>query len=432
MNRFVLPLSCAAGHRSRSRRAEGGQPRARSSRAGLPTPGGFCLTAAAYRHQIAHAGSRPKRWRNSARPIRARQRRLSVEIRLGLYEQPIAPEIAEALLAVWRELPRSEPGAPSLGGALLGADRGPRRRQFRRPVRELPRHRQRGRIPHRGARLLGRAVDHQRAPLHGQPRPRSGRDRDGGADPAAGRRARLRRRLERDRRRQHAAQRHLGARLGDRAGRGGARPHRAQPPGLRAQRRGRPQGSPRHLRPRRRRRRRRCRPNWCASRASTPGQATDARPPAAQMRRRCSACRSRSNGRSTMPASSCCRRGRCTCSRRMVPDEIWLQHPRLNGHPAGIGWGSGRAVVVNCECELTRVAPGDVLITRVAGPGAQPHPAARRRRGGRARRLDLASGLARARARHPDGARRARRHRRHSRRLAGRGRRRRRHRAVDR
>ena len=51
-----------------------------------------------------------------------------------------------------------------------------------------------------------------------------------------------------------------------------------------------------------------------------------------------------------------------------VPDEIWLQHPGLNGHPAGIGWGSGRAVVVNCECELARVAPGDVLITRVAGP----------------------------------------------------------------
>ena len=51
-----------------------------------------------------------------------------------------------------------------------------------------------------------------------------------------------------------------------------------------------------------------------------------------------------------------------------VPDEIWLQHPRLNGHPAGIGWGTGRACVVNCECELARVAPGDVLITTVAGP----------------------------------------------------------------
>jgi pyruvate, water dikinase len=52
----------------------------------------------------------------------------------------------------------------------------------------------------------------------------------------------------------------------------------------------------------------------------------------------------------------------------VVPDEIWLKHPGLNGHPAGIGWGSGRAVVVNCECELTRIAPGDILVTRVAGP----------------------------------------------------------------
>jgi pyruvate,water dikinase len=51
-----------------------------------------------------------------------------------------------------------------------------------------------------------------------------------------------------------------------------------------------------------------------------------------------------------------------------VPDEIWLRHPGLSGHPAGVGWGAGRACVVNCECELSRVAPGDVLVTRVAGP----------------------------------------------------------------
>ncbi len=51
-----------------------------------------------------------------------------------------------------------------------------------------------------------------------------------------------------------------------------------------------------------------------------------------------------------------------------VPDEIWLHRPRLNGHAAGVGWGTGRACVVNCECELSRVAPGDILITKVAGP----------------------------------------------------------------
>jgi len=52
----------------------------------------------------------------------------------------------------------------------------------------------------------------------------------------------------------------------------------------------------------------------------------------------------------------------------VVRDEIWLRHPGLNGHPAGVGWGAGRACVVNCECELSRVVPGDILVTRIAGP----------------------------------------------------------------
>jgi len=51
-----------------------------------------------------------------------------------------------------------------------------------------------------------------------------------------------------------------------------------------------------------------------------------------------------------------------------VPDAIWQRHPGLGGQPAGVGWGSGRARVVSCECELATVAPGDVLVTKVAGP----------------------------------------------------------------
>ena len=67
-----------------------------------------------------------------------------------------------------------------------------------------------------------------------------------------------------------------------------------------------------------------------------------------------------------------------------MPDEIWLTHPGLNGHPAGIGWGSGRAVVVNCECELdargARRHPGHAggraradshILPRVAGVVAE-------------------------------------------------------------
>jgi pyruvate,water dikinase len=100
-----------------------------------------------------------------------------------------------------------------------------------------------------------------------------------------------------------------------------------------------------------------------------------------------------------------------------VPDEIWLQHPRLNGHPAGVGWAAGRAVVINCECELSRVAPGDVLVTRVAGP-ALSHILTRvagvvTERGGstshfaslaRERGLPMVLGVADATSRIPDGA----------------------------
>ena len=51
-----------------------------------------------------------------------------------------------------------------------------------------------------------------------------------------------------------------------------------------------------------------------------------------------------------------------------LADPIWLRQPRLRGQPAGTGWGAGRACVVNCECEISRIAPGDVLVTRMAGP----------------------------------------------------------------
>ena len=81
-----------------------------------------------------------------------------------------------------------------------------------------------------------------------------------------------------------------------------------------------------------------------------------------------SACRWRSNGRSTSTGFKLLQARPLSSSLPIVPDEIWLRHPGLSGHPAGIGWGSGRAVVVNCECESSRVAPGDMLVTRVAGP----------------------------------------------------------------
>jgi pyruvate,water dikinase len=53
---------------------------------------------------------------------------------------------------------------------------------------------------------------------------------------------------------------------------------------------------------------------------------------------------------------------------RQVSDEMWRGQPHLRGQPAGAGWASGLACVINCECELSRVAPGAVLVTKMAGP----------------------------------------------------------------
>ena len=69
--------------------------------AGMPTPGGFCLTAAAYRAQLTALGLDDLVARfAAAAPTPARK--LAVDIRLALYEQPIAPAILQPLLCAWR------------------------------------------------------------------------------------------------------------------------------------------------------------------------------------------------------------------------------------------------------------------------------------------------------------------------------------------
>ena len=67
------------------------------ARAGLPTPGGFCITADAYRRQIAALGLADAGARAiAAADHAAAQRRLSVEIRLELYQsEPIAPDLLQ-------------------------------------------------------------------------------------------------------------------------------------------------------------------------------------------------------------------------------------------------------------------------------------------------------------------------------------------------
>ena len=68
--------------------------------AGLPTPGGFALTADAYRHQLRHLGIDNLLRQYSEADLPA-SRRISIQVRLALYECPIAPEILVPLLGAW-------------------------------------------------------------------------------------------------------------------------------------------------------------------------------------------------------------------------------------------------------------------------------------------------------------------------------------------
>src|SRR4030095_10140974 len=99
MTEFIVPLAAAtAGD------AERIGPKAANlaalERAGLATPGGFWLRADALRAQIAALGPEPIIRRFAAAGA-AEQRRLSVDIRLGLYEQAVAPGSLTTLLATW-------------------------------------------------------------------------------------------------------------------------------------------------------------------------------------------------------------------------------------------------------------------------------------------------------------------------------------------
>ncbi|MDA1064324.1 MAG: PEP-utilizing enzyme, partial [Proteobacteria bacterium] len=98
-------------------------------------------------------------------------------------------------------------------------------------------------------------------------------------------------------------------------------------------------------------------------------------------------------------------------------DETWARHPGLRGQPSGIGSAVGRACVINCECELSRVGPGDILVTKVASPslsqvlplvagvvaelgGSTSHLASLARE----RRIPMVLGVLEATSKIPDGA----------------------------
>ena len=332
--------------------------------AGLPTPGGFCLSADAYRTQITALGLDPM-VRDFAAAHPGEQRRLSVEIRLGLYEQPIAPDILAPLLAAWRAQRDTSPGPSAVRSSALIEDR-------------------------KGANFAGQfesflGIDEEAAFVTAvracwaalwttnarrymenhalspaetamavliQPLVQARASGGGLSETAEG---------------QMLVSATWG--LGSAIAQGEVVPDR-----IVLSR----QGFLRKIDAGRKDHRETCGHGAGARQEAVPSELVAA--PCLD------AAQAVTLGRMMRKAEAVIggpveiewalddagikllQARPLTVEPITVPDDIWLKHPGLNGHPAGIGWGAGRAVVVNCECELSRVAPGDVLVTRVAGP----------------------------------------------------------------
>ena len=190
---FHSPAQRRRRHRSGSRRAEGGE--SGDAGAGRPADAGRLLHHGG-RLSAADPASRTRRrcCRATRTPISRRSAALRSRSGCALSEPISRRTILRPLLARGVVGASRQPAA--VRSSALIEDRADANfaGQFESFLGAHRRHR----ISDRGARLLGGAVDQQCAPLHGAARSQSGRHRDGGADPAAGRGARLRRRLERD------------------------------------------------------------------------------------------------------------------------------------------------------------------------------------------------------------------------------------------
>jgi len=361
MTDFILPLTDAA-----AADPETVGPKAANlaslTQGGLPTPGGFALTADAYRHQLRHLGIENLLAAYNAGDIPT-TRRLSIAIRLAIYEKPIAPEILEPLLAAWRAQRVEAPLGVVRSSALIEDRKGANfagqfesflglsdETEFLTAVRAcwaaLWTSHARRYMDNYGLSPADTAMGVLIQPLI------SARASGGALSETA------------------EGQMLISATwgLGSAIAQGEVVPDRivlAKNGFLRTVQAGRkghrdtcahgvsaPELVPKDL---------------VSEPCLTPGEAVTL----GRLVRRCEKL-------AGMPVEiewamdeggfKLLQSRPLHVEAPIVPDEIWLRHPGLNGHPAGIGWGAGRAVVVNCECELARVAPGDILVTRVAGP----------------------------------------------------------------
>ena len=363
MSEFIIPLTDAA-----ARDAEKVGPKAANlaalAGAGLPTPGGFCLGAEAYRAQIAALGLEDLvRPFADADPVE--QRRLSVEIRLGLSEQPVAPEILAPLMAAWRHQRDESAAASAVRSSALIEDR--KGTSFAGQFESFLG------IDDDAAFLTAvracwaalwttqarRYMDnHGLSPAHTamavliQPLV-DARASGGGLSETA------------DGRMLISATWGLGSAIAQ----GEVVPDR-----IVLSR----QGFLRKIEPGRKDHRETCGHGGGAAPQAVPSELVRApclnAAQAVTLGRLLRKAEAVIGGPVEIEWALDSAGFKLLQARPLMvepitmPDEIWGQHPGLNGHPAGIGWGAGRAVVINCECELARVAPGDVLVTRVAGP----------------------------------------------------------------
>ena len=360
MSAFTLPLFDAT---DASRVGPKMANLAALARAGLPTPGGFCVTADAYRKQIAHLGLADM-VRQYAKAEQPAQRRFAVEIRLKFYQEALAPDLFDDVLAAWRaeQKPaavrssaliedRADSNFAGQFESFLGIDR---EDEFLTSLRACwaalwTTTARRSMVQH-GHSPADTAMAVLVQPLV------AARAAGGGLSETAD------------------GQMLISATwgLGSTIAQGEVVPDRvvlSRQGFVRSNEAGR-----KHHR------------ETCDHAAGVAGPSPQA-VPAALVRAPClKASEATTLGRLMRKAESALgmpveiewalddggfkllQARPLHVQPASVPDEIWLKHPGLNGHPAGIGWGSGRAVVVNCECELTRVAPGDILVTRVAGP----------------------------------------------------------------
>jgi len=361
MTAFILPLSDPA-----ALDPENVGPKAANlaslTQAGLPTPGGFALTSAAYRHQLRRLGIED--WlREYNETDRQSSRKLSVQIRLAIYQQPIAPEILERLLEAWRAQ-RADGSSGAVRSSALIEDR--KGANFAGQFESFL-----GLTEEEEFLIAVRACwaalwtsharrymeNHELSPADTamgvliQPVVAARASGGGLSETAEG---------------QMLISATWG--LGSAIAQGEVVPDRivlAKNGFLRTVHAGRknhqetclhgvaaPELVPKEM---------------VAEPCLTPGEAVTL----GRLLRKCEQLAGQpveiewakdDSGFKLLQSRP------LHVEAPIVPDQIWLQHPGLSGHPAGIGWGSGRAVVVNCECELARVAPGDVLVTRVAGP----------------------------------------------------------------